>query len=46
MDVVCWRKGDKWIDLRMWEKESLKPKEDTAQPLDQRAEIFVSRLIF
>ena len=35
MDVVCWRKGDKWIDLRMWEKESLKPKEDTAQPLDK-----------
>ena len=35
MDVGWWRKGDKWIYLTMWEKEQLKPKWDTAQPLDK-----------
>ena len=35
MDVGWWRKGDRWINLTMWEKEQLKPKQDTAQPPDQ-----------
>ena len=43
MDVGWWWKGDEW--RTMCEKEQLMPKEDTAQPLDKRAEN-VLRLTF